>query len=80
MNRRNTSRREFLRLAAAGAGGALIAGRSAAQGATSARRPLNVVQTAWPQSLDPSMDTNANSGNLYAHIFESPAQYRYDAA
>ena len=41
---------------------------------------MNVVQTAWPQSLDPSMDTNANSGNLYAHIFESPAQYRYDAA
>ena len=80
MNRRKTNRREFLRMAAVGAGGALVAGRSAAQGAKgSAARPLVVIQTAWPQSLDPSMDTNANSGNMYAHIFESPAQYRYDA-
>jgi peptide/nickel transport system substrate-binding protein len=40
---------------------------------------LVVVQTAWPQSLDPTMDTNVNAGNIYAHMLESPAQYRYDA-
>ncbi|HSB68330.1 MAG TPA: ABC transporter substrate-binding protein [Candidatus Methylomirabilis sp.] len=79
MSRRKTSRREFLRLAVAGAGAAVMTGRSAARAATSPGRPLTVVQTAWPQSLDPSMDTNVNAGNMYAHIFESPAQYRYDA-
>ncbi|TMH56157.1 MAG: twin-arginine translocation signal domain-containing protein, partial [Betaproteobacteria bacterium] len=79
MDRHKTSRREFLRLAAVGAGGALVAGRSMAQTATSPGRPLTVVQTAWPQSLDPTMDTNVNAGNIYAHVFESPAQYRYDA-
>ncbi|TMH19962.1 MAG: hypothetical protein E6H64_11535 [Betaproteobacteria bacterium] len=78
MNRHKTSRREFLRLAAAGAGSALVAGRGMAQTPTSPGRPLTVVQTAWPQSLDPTMDTNVNAGNIYAHVFESPAQYRYD--
>jgi len=79
MNRHRTSRREFLRLAAVGASGALVAGRSIAQPATGGGRPLVVVQTAWPQSLDPTMDTNVNAGNIYAHMLESPAQYRYDA-
>jgi len=78
MNRHKTSRREFLRLAAAGAGSALVAGRGMAQTPTSPGRPLTVVQTAWPQSLDPTMDTNVNAGNIYAHVFERPAQYRYD--
>ena len=78
MNRHKTSRREFLRLAAAGAGSALVAGRGMAQTPTSPGRLLTVVQTAWPQSLDPTMDTNVNAGNIYAHVFESPAQYRYD--
>src|SRR4051812_4858872 len=73
-------RREFLRLAAAGAGSALVSGRPFAQTVGSTARPLVVVQTAWPQSLDPTMDTNVNSNNVYAHILESPAQYRYDAA
>src|SRR5262245_18654143 len=77
MNRYRTTRRDFLRLAAAGASGALMP-RVMAQGATGAGRPLVVVQTAWPQALDPTMDTNVNAGNIYAHVFESPAQYRYD--
>src|SRR5439155_20388414 len=78
MNRHKTSRREFLRLAAAGAGSALVAGRGMAQTPTSPGRPLTVVQTAWPQSLDPTMDTNVNAGSIYAHVFERPAQYGYD--
>jgi len=78
MNRYRTTRRDFLRLAAAGASGALMP-RVMAQGAAGPGRPLVVVQTAWPQALDPTMDTNVNAGNIYAHMFESPAQYRYDA-
>src|SRR5207244_13654810 len=79
LNLHKTSSRECLRWAAAGAGSALVAGRGMAQTPTSPGRPLTVVQTAWPQSLDPTMDTNVNAGNIYAHVFESPAQYRYDA-
>jgi peptide/nickel transport system substrate-binding protein len=80
-DRRNTSRREFLRLAALGASGAALAGPSTVRAATTAAaKPVRVVQTAWPQSLDPSMDTNVNAGNIYAHIYESPLQYRYDPA
>jgi peptide/nickel transport system substrate-binding protein len=78
MDRRETSRRDFLRIAAAGAGSTLLPAASMAQVGTTSR-PLTVVQTAWPQSLDPTMDTNVNAGNVYAHILESPAQYRYDA-
>src|SRR5205823_12204630 len=78
MNRYRTTRRDLLRLAAVGASGALMP-RALAQGAAGPGRPLVVVQTAWPQALDPTMDTNVNAGNIYAHVFESPAQYRYDA-
>ena len=39
---------------------------------------LVVVQTAWPQSLDPSMDINVNAGNVYLHLLEAPARYRFD--
>ena len=79
MDRRETSRRDFLRIAAAGAGSAMLPAGSMAQVGTTSR-PLTVVQTAWPQSLDPTMDTNVNAGNVYAHVLESPAQYRYDAS
>jgi peptide/nickel transport system substrate-binding protein len=82
-----TTRRQFLRVAALGAGGALIGGRARPASAASApavgtapAKPVVVVQTAWPQSLDPSMDTNANAGNLYLHMLETPAVYKYDAA
>jgi peptide/nickel transport system substrate-binding protein len=78
---RKTTRREFLRLTAMGAGGAMIAGHTArARAAAAPGKPVVVVQTAWPQSLDPSMDTNANAGNLYLHMLETPAVYKYDAA
>ena len=73
------TRRDFLRMAALGATGPWVSRHAAAQNAPGAGRPLVVVQTAWPQSLDPTMDTNVNAGNVYAHMLETPAQYRYDA-
>jgi len=66
-------------MAALGATGPWVSRHAAAQNAPGAGRPLVVVQTAWPQSLDPTMDTNVNAGNVYAHMLETPAQYRYDA-
>jgi len=73
------TRRDFLRMAALGATGPWVSRHAAAQNVPGAGRPLVVVQTAWPQSLDPTMDTNVNAGNVYAHMLETPAQYRYDA-
>jgi peptide/nickel transport system substrate-binding protein len=74
------TRRQFLSAAAGGAGIIALsrcASESDSTGARTADRVV-VVQTAWPQSLDPSMDINVNAGNLYLHVLEAPARYRYD--
>jgi peptide/nickel transport system substrate-binding protein len=80
MNPRPT-RRQFLGAAAGGAG-SLALSRCASESARRQRlasgQGVVVVQTAWPQSLDPSLDINVNAGNLYLHVLEAPTRYRYD--
>jgi peptide/nickel transport system substrate-binding protein len=77
------TRRQFL-CAAAGGAGAIAASRCASESARRARlaggQGVVVVQSAWPQSLDPSMDINVNAGNVYLHVLEAPTRYRYDEA
>lgn len=70
------SRREFLG-AAVGSAAALSLSRCSPGARRGTGDGIVVVQTAWPQSLDPSLDINVNAGNLYQHVLEAPARYRY---
>jgi peptide/nickel transport system substrate-binding protein len=75
------TRRQFLGAAAGGAGALALSGcasQSVRRDRAASGEGVVVVQTAWPQSLDPSMDINVNAGNLYLHVLEAPTRYRYD--
>jgi peptide/nickel transport system substrate-binding protein len=78
---KRSTRREFLGSAAGGTGVLALSRCSFDSAPATAPRSADrvvVVQTAWPQSLDPSMDINVNAGNLYLHLLEAPARYVYD--